>query len=546
VTLPARLRTSIAACLLPALIFAGCRQADERAVAPEDPVEGGTLVFAVDSLDHLNPAITSNNSLLRSTLPVYQGLMFLDEELNPQPELAESVTVEEGGKVYRVALREGVRWHDGRPFTSADVKFTFEEVLLEFHPRTSQVLQPKLEAIEIPDDETVVFRLKDTFGAFPLVLTVNEAPILPKHIFEGSDPTTNPANERPVGTGPFRFVSFNPESELRYERNPDYFREGLPHLNELVFRVISEPATQLIALERSDIDGVLDFEQPSPDLDRLGADPRFEVVASANESTSGGCTIFLAFNLDRPLFADPGVRLAIAHGIERQRMLDDVLFGYGRVADAPINSGIDWAHPDDIEYPGFDRQEAARLLENAGWVEGPDGLRVARGVPGVPDGTQFRFETISSTSRVKFSQVMADQLAEIGIEALATPLDSGLVDARVFEERDFDATMSGSCQRTDPEIGFRRFVHSSAIVPIENTNSAGYRNPELDSLMDQAASEPDRSERGDLYRSMQEILVRDLPYVWLVESDVISIRSTRCAGIQFASVHMVESAYCAR
>lgn len=527
-----------------ALSASACAR-DEKVEAPKEPVLGGTLVIGTSDMgDHLNPAIGGQGSLIRSTMLIYQGLLSLDKDLNPEPELAESFEVEEDGKVYRFALRDGVKWHDGRPFTSEDVKFTFERVLLEFHPRTRSVLRTKLEAIETPSPLSVVFRLNEPFTVFPQLLTVGDAPILPKHIFESGDVETHPANLAPVGTGPFRFVSLTPESELRLARNADYFREGLPYLDSVVYRVIPEATTLLTALEKGEVDVILDFEEPTPDLNRR-EDDRFEVVATNADAATGNCTAFLGFNLDRAMFADALLRRAIAHGLDRNKMLEEIQFGYGRPADSPINSGISWAHSDDLDYPDFDRKKAATMLDDAGWLEGPDDRRLARNVPGVDEGTPLRFEILSSRDRAKMNESIKEQLSALGVEVVPTPVDSDLRSVRVHEQRDFDAYLTGPCQRTDPEIGLRRIIHSSGIVPIENTNGAGYKNPEVDDLMDQAAAEPDREVRADLYKRMQEILVRDMPYIWLLEGDQVNLRSRSCAGIEFDSVHLADRAYCA-
>jgi peptide/nickel transport system substrate-binding protein len=186
-----------------------------------------TLVAAISAdPGHLNPAITTAGGVHTAAGLLYNGLVALDDGLRPVPELAERWEVEDDGRVYRLHLRRDVRWHDGRPFTAADVTFTFEEVLLRYHSRTRASLGPVLSAVEALDDATVEFRFRRPYAPLLQQLNVVEAPILPAHLFAGTDPLRNPANTAPVVTGPFRFVDYRPDREIRFAANPDHFGGG--------------------------------------------------------------------------------------------------------------------------------------------------------------------------------------------------------------------------------------------------------------------------------------------------------------------------------
>lgn len=225
------------------------------APAQETPARGGTLVVALTAdPGHLNPAITTSGATHAAAELLYNGLLGRDERGDPLPELAESWTVEQDGAVYRFRLRDGVTWHDGTPFTAADVKFTFEEVLLKFHARTKASMSDALAGIDAPDDRTVVFRFKRPYAPLLLQLDATEAPIVARHVYQGSDPLKSPANVSPVGTGPFRFVSYRKGAEIRLARNPAYFKPGLPYLDEIVMRIIPETGTQILALENGEVD----------------------------------------------------------------------------------------------------------------------------------------------------------------------------------------------------------------------------------------------------------------------------------------------------
>ena len=211
--------------------------------AQTNPSRGGTLVVAISAdPGHLNPAITTSGATHTAAELIYNGLLGRDERGDPVPDLAESWVIEQSGAVYRFRLRDGVTWHDGTRFTAADVKFSFDEVLLKFHARTKASMSGALAGIEAPDDRTVIFRFKQPYAPLLQQLDATEAPIVAKHLYQGSDPQTNPANASPVGTGPFKFVAYKKGAEIRLARNAAYFKRGLPYLDEIVMRVIPDPA----------------------------------------------------------------------------------------------------------------------------------------------------------------------------------------------------------------------------------------------------------------------------------------------------------------
>lgn len=207
-----------------------------------DPARERPFVGALTSNPgQLNTAITTNGGVHTAAGVLYDGLVELDENLTPIPGLAERWETEKGGAVYRFHLRRGVLWHDGVPFLAEDVKFTFEQLLLKFHSRTRASLGAVLDRIETPDKFTVVFTFRRPYAALLQQLNVEEAPIMPKHVFANGDPLRNPANVAPVGTGPYRFVAYSPGGEIRYKANETYFR-GAPAIKSVVLRVIPEIA----------------------------------------------------------------------------------------------------------------------------------------------------------------------------------------------------------------------------------------------------------------------------------------------------------------
>lgn len=277
---------------------------------------------------------------------------------------------------------------------------------------------------------------------------MTEAPILPVHLFAGTDPDTNPANQRPLGSGPFRFESWRRDDQVVLTRNPDYFKPGLPRLDRVVFRIIPDANTQVNALLAGEVD-MLARVAPT-DVARLsGRGVTFAETRAAPGRSN--CVLTLGFNLDRPATGTLVLREAFAIGLDRAQMLERVGSGQGRVAEAPIASGIGWVHaPGALDGWRTDVAAANRRLDAADMARGADGVRVSLDIVPFP-------------AVAPWSEILRQQLAPMGIARRPRMLDPAALAQTVFTRRDFDRTLISCCNGTDPEIGVRRRVHSSAI-----------------------------------------------------------------------------------
>ena len=502
----------------------------EAAAKPSAEVKrGGTLVVATgNDPGQFNPGITTAGGTHLVTGNIYNGLLFLDEQFNPQPDLAESWSVAPDGKTYTFKLASGVTWHDGQPFSSADVKFTFEEILLKYHARTKAGLETVLDGIDAPEPGTVVMRFKQPYGPLLQRLDVVEAPILPKHVYEGGDPQNHPANQQPVGTGPYKFAEFARGDRVRLLRNDRYFKPGLPHLDELVFKIIPQPTTATLALEQGEVDYL--WSVPGPDMARLKAMPGITVASTSAGSGGSNCQDTLIFNLRKPPFDKLEVRQAMAHAINRQQILEQVRFGQGRVAISPISSTLSWAHNPNVSRYDLDVARANQLLDAAGF-------------PRAAGGTRFRVDFPHATSFARQGEVMRQNLAEVGVDLDLKPLEVNAANEAVFVRQEFDLGIGSYCNGPDPEIGVTRAYVSSNIKPIPFANGAAYANPRVDELFAQAASTVDRQERARLYGEIQEILVREVPYWWLTESDQVRAFKQEYRDLAIWSGNLAERAW---
>lgn len=465
----------------------------------------------------LNPAVTTSGGTHPVTDQIFNGLVGLDRQLNPVPELAERWTIDEDGRTYRFSLRPNVRWHDGTAFTAADVKFTFEEALLKYHSRTRAALEGLVDRIETPDDLTVVIRLKRPYGPLLQRLDVVEASIIPRHQYAGHDVLSGEPTRRPIGTGPFRFVSYAPGDRLVLERNRDYFREGLPAVDRVVFRILPNPATSVAALESGQVDFIGSI--PGPDVARLRGTSKIAVAPSTGGSGGSVCQDVLIPNLTRPPFNDLRVRRAFAHALDRRFIVERVYFGQGQPATGPISHLLAWAYTPDVRRYPHDPAAARALLDDAG-------LKM-RG-----EGERFHVRFTHSSHHQRLAQVLREQLKAIGVRLELETLDFNAQVEQVFVRKTFDLGLASYCNGADPDIGVRRVYVSSNIGPYPFSNGAGYRSARIDALFDEASQLVDRAGRRARYVEIQQVLAEDVPYFWLIDSEGLRAYRTAFTGFR--------------
>lgn len=482
------------------------------------PATRSTLVVALaGDPGALNPAVTTSGNTHAVTDQIFNGLIGLDADLNPVPELAEGWSIEDGGRTYRFALRRGVRWHDGRPFTSADVEFTFEHLLLKYHARTRAALETLLLDIATPDDHTAVFRLARPYGPLLRRLDVVEASIVPRHHYAGQDALSGEPTRRPVGTGPFRFVSYDPGTRVVLEKNAGYFRDGLPGVDRLVFRVLPNATTAVAALEGGEVDYVGSL--PGADVERLRRTPGVTLVTGTGGSGGSLCQDVLIPNLARPPFSDRRVRRAFAHAIDREFLVERVYFGQGIPATGPISHVMAWAYTPLTRQYAPDAAKANGLLDQAGFTRGAGGER-------------FALTFTHAAAQQRLAQAIRQQVREVGITLRLQTLDFNAAVHQVFVRKEFDLGFASFCNGPDPDIGVRRLYVSSNIGPFPFSNGAGYHSPRVDDLFQRASELVDPGARRQLYVEIQQALADDVPYFWIIDSSARRAHRTTFTGFR--------------
>ncbi|WP_321197233.1 ABC transporter substrate-binding protein [Kerstersia gyiorum] len=489
---PRKFVCGLALALAPMMMAGTAAQAQTR---------GGTLGLVA------NPEppsiVTAMNSMVAAQYmgsKVFQGLLTYDGDLKPRPELAKSWTVSDDGLSYVFELQEGVKWHDGQPFTADDAVFTIGTLLPAVHVRTGLVLKNYLESVTAKDAHTVEIKLKKPFPPFIYMFESGTMPMMPKHLYEGTDFARNPANQKPVGTGPFRFKEWKRGSYLRLERNPDYWKPGLPYLDGVVFYMMPDAASRVVAFENGTVQVLRSGDLEVSDLKRLQGMDGVDYTAKGWELFSP--TYHLQLNLRKPPFDNVKVRQAIQHALDRQFIVDVIFEGLNWPATGPFAKTELFFEKDVQQYP-YDLDKARALIKESGVDVGARPVKLLNMALG---GNYDRL--------LEYTKQMLEQ---IGFRVEIEASDGGTWASKV-SNWDYDITFNLPYQYGDPALGVERlYVTRNISKGSPFANNQGYSNPEADALWDKAGQELDPAKRAAYYSDLQKILARDVANNWLMD-----------------------------
>nr|WP_115714227.1 ABC transporter substrate-binding protein [Cupriavidus taiwanensis] len=500
-------------------LLGGLLAAPANAAAPaqaaEAPRAGGTLTTIIQP----EPVILT--SALNSAAPtgffsanVFDGLIEYDNDFKLKPALAQRWDISKDSKTLTFHLRPNVKWHDGKPFTSADVKWTLENVWKKLHPR-NQILFGKVTRVDTPDALTVVLHFSEPSLAVLSSLNSNGAQVLPKHLYEGTDILNNPYNNKPVGTGPFVFKEWSKGNYIVLERNPDYWDKGKPYLDKIVFKVIPDASARAAALEKGEVQYAPFNPVPLKDAQRLSQLPSLKLETRGYEWLSPW--LFMDVNIDRPYFKDVRVRQALAHAIDLNALNKVVWFGFGKPAVSPVVSTLgQFFNPSVPKYP-YDPARAEALLDAAGLKRGADGNRLKIQIDYLPYGDDYK----------RSAEYIKQALKRVGVDVTVRTQDTPTYTRRVYGDRDFDLAVVWFAGFADPLVGVTRAYRSDTVGKnIPWSNGSGYRGDEANRLIDQAQGSPSQAERVELFRKFQSVVQTDLPSIPLLELRFFTVQSS--------------------
>jgi peptide/nickel transport system substrate-binding protein len=465
--------------------------------------KGGTAVVALAANPTtLAPSMSYGISPIIVSYVMFNALVDYDTKGNMLPELAESWDFSKDGKTWTFNLRRGVKWHDGRDFTSADVAFTIKEVAEKYHPLGKQAFGP-ISRIETPDPHTVVFKFDKPFFPTRAYLSCWYSGILPKHLYENTDILKNPYNFKPVGTGPFIFEEYKQGSHLIVKRNPNYWRKDRPILEKIIFRIIPDGVARISALEKGEVDILPPYSMAISEMKTLEQKGFITTPIYAHD----GLMAMTLFNLKNTYLSNIKVRYAIAHATNLNEIAKKAYFDYGKIPVGPIPSSIGWAFTDEVRKFDYDPAKAEKLLDEAGYKKDSKGIR-------------FPLEFVYTPSRTDFdatAKIIKAQLREVGIDIRLRPLEYAATIDEVFKKKNFDLTYWSLTMGPDPAVGTARLYLTSQIGDIPFTNAMSYSNPEVDRLFQQASEATSKEMAGQMFKKIQKIIVNDLPVLWILE-----------------------------
>jgi peptide/nickel transport system substrate-binding protein len=461
-----------------------------------------TLVMIIESSPaNLDPRVGLDAQSERIDELLFDDLCTRDEHLNVQPSLAERWEIPDP-LTYIFHLRSGVKFHDGRPLTSRDVKWTFDSLLQGKIRSTKAAAYRLVDRVDAPDDSTVVFHLKEPFATLLWNLSGGAVGIVPY----GSG---DEISRHPIGSGPFRFVSAELDREVVIERNDDYWGEKAK-LKRVRFPVIPDAITQALELRKGSADIAINALTGDMVV-ALEREPNLEILHAP-----GTVLAYLAFNTRDPILKDARVRQAVAYAIDRAPMIHYVLRDFARPAYnlLPPES---WAYNRDVPRYDHNPERARQLLDQAGYP--------------AANGVRFHLAMKTSTDQSTrlIAAVLQQQLREVGI----------VLDIRTFEFATFFSDVTRGLYQVhslrwvggneDPDI-FEYVFHSAKFSP-HGANRTYYSNPRVDTLIDQARGELDQNTRKQIYVEIQRVLADELPYINLWYIDNVMVHTKRVQNL---------------
>jgi peptide/nickel transport system substrate-binding protein len=499
-----RIRSASVAAAVAVTGIAGCS-------APGDGTDGGnsaeSVVIGVASEpDTLSPLLGYGKD---GNSKVFDGLLARDSDLKLKPALAKALPdIDDGGRTYTYTLREGVKFSDGEPLTSADVVFTYRTVLDE---KTNNSYRSELDAIKevrADGDDKVVFKLKYPYAPFAGRTVL---PIVPEHLAGDQDPNTGSFNTKPVGTGPYTLSAWRKGEKFIFKANPHYWG-GAPKVNKLTMAIIEDDDVRATRLRSGDLDGAVlppnlaaTFKKDDGKKTYKAASYDYRTVTLPTENRVTG---------------DRAIRQALDAAVDRKAMVEKVLDGAGSPAYGPLPEDDPWFSENVRRDQDLDK--ARRILDRAGWKAGSDGVRVK-------DGRKAAFTLLYPTGdkvRQDHALAYASDAKKAGIKVKAESATWEVIEPRMKNT----AVLAGFGSTGDPDYGLYTMLHSSLAGDGFN-NMGHYDNWAVDKALDTGRRSQDKADRKSAYDKVQQELVKDPGYTPLTHIDHLYVLADRWEGL---------------
>jgi len=502
-------------------------------VEKTNPSYGDAYVSALlGDATYLNPILATDSASATINGLVYNGLVKYDKDIHIVGDLAESWEIKNGGLEIVFKLRKNVYWHDGKPFTSADVKFTYEKLKDPTVKTPYSADYMLVRKVSTPDPHTFRVFYKKPFAP---ALESWGIGIIPKHIFSTSQEfNSHPANRNPIGTGPYRFREWKTDEKIVLDYYSNYF-EGrtsrnlgkgrlYPYIDRCIYRIIPDQAVQFLELRNGSLDSI----GLSPD--QYFAYDEFFIEYNKFKYPSFSYT-YLGYNLRNPLFRSKKVRQAIAHAINKNDIINGVLLGLGCPATGPFPP-TSWAYNPNIKDYEFNPEKAKKMLKEEGWedIDG-DGILEKK-----ENGKLLKFQFTILTNQGNKSRELCAQIIQHCLKKVGIRVDIRIIEWSSFIQhfvrpRNFDAVILGWSLSRDPD---QYIIWHSSQIDEDKYNFVTYINPKVDKLLEKGREVFNQEERKNIYWEIHRILHEDQPYCFLYYPEALVAVHKRFIGPQVA------------
>lgn len=487
----------------------------------EDRYGDAFVTASIADARTLVPILASDSASGEIVGMVFNGLVKYDKFIELTGDLAQSWEIKDDGLVIIFHLRKNVKWHDGRPFTAEDVKFTYEKLIDPDVPTPYSGDFKKVKFFEVLDPYKIKITYKETFS--PGLASWGMA-VMPKHILEKENLLASSFSRSPIGTGPYKFKRWKSGERIDLVSNREYF-EHTPYIDRYIYKVIPDPSTMFLELQTESIDSM----GLSPlQYKRLTGTRHFKKGYRKFRYPSFGYT-YMAYNLKNELFADKRVRQAINYAVDKKEIIDGVLLGLGRICTGPFIPES-WAYNENVKPCPFDVNRARRLLKAAGWADTDgDGWLDKR-------GRAFEFTLLTNQGndlRIKTAEIIQRRLKEVGIKVNIRVLEWAVFINEFVDKKRFEAIILGWSLSRDPDC--YDIWHSSKTRPGE-FNFISYSDSAVDKLLIEGRRTFNKEKRKKIYHKIHEILYDEQPYLFLYVPDALPAVHRRFKGVEISPI----------
>ncbi|MCX5678453.1 MAG: peptide-binding protein [Candidatus Omnitrophica bacterium] len=487
----------------------------------DTPYGDAIVVSSIADARTLIPILSSDSSSSDICGMVFNGLVKYDKNINIIGDLAESWDILDDGLVIVFHLRKGVAWHDGAPFTAKDVEFTYRKLMDPAVKTPYSGDFDRIRKLEILDDYTVKVTYKEPFAPG---LSSWGMWIMPEHILKNEDLNNTAFSRHPIGTGPYKFKTWKTGEKIELVSNHGYF-EGRPYIDRYIYRVIPDDATVFLELQTQGVD----LSTLSPlQYTRQTNNGYFKEHYTKFKYPGFGFT-YMAYNLSDPKFGDPRVRQAMNYAVNKQEIVNTIFFGLASVTTGPYMMDS-WAYNKDVMPAPYDLLKAKSLLAEAGWEDGNRDGWVEK------DGKDFEFTLIvnqGNAERLRTAEMIQKYLKDVGIRMKIRVLEwSALINEFINKKR-FEAVLMGWFLSRDPDN--YDIWHSSKTREGE-FNFIGYKNPEVDRLLEEGRRTFDQARRQAAYHGIHQILYEEQPYMFLYSGETLPIINKRFKNVEVSPI----------